>query len=116
MKRLALIVVALAFVLAGCKVDATVTVDMHDDGSGRGVSSPGYTIEAVKGTPTSVTYVSNLPAQHLFDNEVPDYMHAGSPVRMSTHLHGGHVLGSSDGNPSDGCVARYSASDVMTKW
>ena len=35
MKRLVLIVVALAFVLAGCKVDATVTVDMHDDGSGR---------------------------------------------------------------------------------
>ena len=35
MKRLALIVVALAFVLAGCKVDATVTVDLHDDGSGR---------------------------------------------------------------------------------
>ena len=71
----------------------------YDDGSGRGVTSPGYTIEVAKGTPTSVTYVNGLPAQHLFDNEVPDYMHAGSPVRMSTHLHGGHVAGSSDGNP-----------------
>ena len=71
----------------------------YDDGSGRGVTTPGYTIEVVKGTPTSVTYVNALPARHLFDNEVPDYMHAGSPVRMSTHLHGGHVAGSSDGNP-----------------
>ncbi|HEY7104987.1 MAG TPA: hypothetical protein VH986_01145 [Acidimicrobiia bacterium] len=34
MKRLALLVVALVVVLAGCKVDTTVTVDLHDDGSG----------------------------------------------------------------------------------
>ena len=27
----------------------------YDDGSGRGVTSPGYTIEVAKGTPTSVT-------------------------------------------------------------
>ena len=60
---------------------------------------PGYTFEVTKGTPTSVTYVNALPARHLFDNEVPDYMHAGSPVRMNTHLHGGHVAGASDGNP-----------------
>jgi spore coat protein A len=26
-------------------------------------------------------------------------MHAGSPVRMNTHLHGGYIAGSSDGNP-----------------
>ena len=71
----------------------------YDDGSGRGVTTPGYTFEVTKGTPTSVTYVNALPARHLFDNEVPDYMHAGSPVRMNTHLHGGHVAGASDGNP-----------------
>jgi spore coat protein A, manganese oxidase len=71
----------------------------YDDGSGRGVTTPGYTIEVLKGTPTSVTYVNALPARHLFDNEVPDYMHAGTPVRMNTHLHGGHVAGLSDGNP-----------------
>jgi spore coat protein A, manganese oxidase len=71
----------------------------YDDNSGRGVASPGYTIEVQKGTPTKVSYVNALPAQHMFDNEVPDYMHAGAPVRMNTHLHGGHVLGSSDGNP-----------------
>ena len=71
----------------------------YDDNSGRGVASPGYTIEVQKGTPTKVSYVNALPAKHMFDNEVPDYMHAGTPVRMNTHLHGGHVLGTSDGNP-----------------
>ena len=71
----------------------------YDDGSGRGVRSPGYTIEVQKGTATNVTYVNGLPNQHMFSSTVPDYMHAGSPVRMNTHLHGGHVAGSSDGNP-----------------
>jgi hypothetical protein len=33
-KRLSLVLVALALLLAGCKVDTTVTVDVHDDGSG----------------------------------------------------------------------------------
>jgi len=33
-KRLSLVLVALALLLAGCKVDATVTVDVHRDGSG----------------------------------------------------------------------------------
>ena len=34
MKRLAVLLVALVALLAGCKVDTSVTVDMHDDGSG----------------------------------------------------------------------------------
>jgi hypothetical protein len=34
MKRLVLLLVALVAVLAGCKVDTSVTVNMHDDGSG----------------------------------------------------------------------------------
>jgi spore coat protein A, manganese oxidase len=71
----------------------------YDDGSGRGMRSPGYTLEVQKGTPTTVTYVNGLPDRHMFDSVVPDYMHAGSPVRMNTHLHGGYVAGSSDGNP-----------------
>jgi hypothetical protein len=33
-KRLTLVLVALAFALVGCKVDTTVTIDVHDDGSG----------------------------------------------------------------------------------
>jgi spore coat protein A, manganese oxidase len=75
------------------------TVWGYDDGSGRGVRSPGYTIEVQKGTATNVTYVNGLPRDHMFASTVPDYMHAGSAVRMNTHLHGGYVAGSSDGNP-----------------
>jgi spore coat protein A len=71
----------------------------YDDFSGRGVRTPGYVIEVTKGTATRVDYVNALPATHMFSSEVPDYMHAGSPVRMNTHLHGGYVAGSSDGNP-----------------
>src|SRR4051812_20048671 len=71
----------------------------YDDGSGRGVRTPGYVIEVQKGTPTNVSYVNALPQQHMFSSEVPDYMHNGAPVRMHTHLHGGYVAGSSDGNP-----------------
>jgi spore coat protein A len=77
------------------------TVWGYDDGSGRGVRSPGYTIEVQKGTATNVTYVNGLPQDHMFASTVPDYMHAGSAVRMNTHLHGGYVAGSSDGNPYD---------------
>lgn len=75
------------------------TVWGYDDFSGRGVRSPGYVVEARRGTPTKVDYVNGLPSSHLFSSEVPDYMHAGSPTRMDTHLHGGYVAGSSDGNP-----------------
>jgi spore coat protein A, manganese oxidase len=71
----------------------------YDDNSGRGLASPGYTIEVQKGTATKVSFVNALPARHLFDNDVPDYMHSGTPVRMNTHLHGGYVAGASDGNP-----------------
>src|ERR1700750_983862 len=71
----------------------------YDDNSGRGLASPGYTIEAQKGTATKGRFVNALPAQRVFDSVVPDYMHAGTPVRMNTHLHGAHVAGSSDGNP-----------------
>jgi len=77
----------------------TTTMWGYDDGSGRGVRTPGYVIEARKGTATTVSYVNGLPAQHMFSSEVPDYMYAGKPVRMNTHLHGGYVAGSSDGNP-----------------
>jgi spore coat protein A len=75
------------------------TVWGYDDNSGRGVTSPGYTLEVQKGTATKVSFVNALPGQHLFDSVVPDSMHAPAPVRMNTHLHGGYVAGSSDGNP-----------------
>jgi spore coat protein A len=85
----------------------------YDDNSGRGVVSPGYTLEVKKGTPTKVSFVNALPAQHMFDNEVPDYMHAGTPVRMNTHLHGGYVAGSSDGNPYQG-PAEYRPGQIQS--
>jgi spore coat protein A len=75
------------------------TIWGYDDGSGRGVRTPGYVIEAQKGTATTVSYVNGLPNTHLFASEVPDYMYSGQPVRMNTHLHGGYVAGDSDGNP-----------------
>ena len=75
------------------------TIWGYDDFSGRGVRSPGYVVEVQKGTATTIDYVNGLPSAHMFSSEVPDYMHAGSPVRMNTHLHGGYVAGSSDGNP-----------------
>jgi spore coat protein A, manganese oxidase len=78
------------------------TVWGYDDNSGRGVTSPGYTLEVQKGTATKVSFVNALPGQHLFANEVPDYMHQPAPVRMNTHLHGGYVAGASDGNPYAG--------------
>jgi spore coat protein A len=85
----------------------------YDDNSGRGVASPGYTLEVQKGTATKVSFVNALPQSHLFDNEVPDYMYAGSPVRMNTHLHGGYVAGSSDGNPYDG-PAEYKPGQIQS--
>jgi spore coat protein A, manganese oxidase len=85
----------------------------YDDNSGRGVVSPGYTLEVQKGTATKVSFVNSLPATHMFANEVPDYMHAGAPVRMNTHLHGGYVAGSSDGNPYQG-PAEYQPGQTQT--
>jgi hypothetical protein len=49
-KRLALVLVALAFVLAGCKVDTTVTIDMEDDGSGVVTVAVRLDPEAVRAT------------------------------------------------------------------
>ena len=37
----------------------------YDDGSGRGVRSPGYVIEAKKGTPVTVDWVNGLPSEHI---------------------------------------------------
>ena len=34
----------------------------YDDNSGRGLTSPGYTVEVRKGTPTRIDYVNALPA------------------------------------------------------
>jgi len=48
MRRLSVLLVALVAVLAGCKVDTTVTIDVHDDGSGLVTVRATLDAEAVK--------------------------------------------------------------------
>ena len=69
----------------------------------------GPTIEAVKGTPTTVTYRNRLPLEHLFPipplpqvQEADQQMQgsqAAMDTRILTHLHGGHISAAADGNP-----------------
>src|SRR5215208_7336537 len=54
----------------------------------------GPTIEAVKGTPTSVSYLNDLPLEHLLEQES-----SVGQTRILTHLHGGHISDAADGNP-----------------
>ena len=53
MKRLVLVLVALVALVAGCKVDTTVTIDVRDDGSGRvtvAAQLDAAAVQAVEGT------------------------------------------------------------------
>jgi spore coat protein A len=69
----------------------------------------GPTIEAVRGTPTNVSYKNELPEQHLFPvpplpqlQEADQQMQvtqAAMDTRILTHLHGGHITDQADGNP-----------------
>jgi len=52
MRRLALLLVALVVALAGCKVDTTVTVDVHSDGSGVVTVKAALDPEAVRAAET----------------------------------------------------------------
>lgn len=82
---------------------------------------PGFTVEARRGTPTTVTYINNLPTpqnSHLeslltIDQTIhwADPLNTGSSMHMGSfqpyggtiptvvHLHGAEVLSSSDGAP-----------------
>jgi spore coat protein A len=61
----------------------------------------GPTIEAVKGTPTTVSYVNELPTTHLLKVDPTITQMKGKPQnsRILTHLHGGHISATADGNP-----------------
>jgi spore coat protein A len=69
----------------------------------------GPTVEAVKGTPTRVSYVNGLFGDHLFPipplpqvqeaNQQMDVSQAAMDTRILTHLHGGHISDTADGNP-----------------
>ena len=75
---------------------------------------PGFTIEAQQGTPTTVSYLNNLPLQpqlqqyltidqtlHWADplNEMGSFSPYAGPPPIVTHLHGGEVPSAFDGNP-----------------
>jgi FtsP/CotA-like multicopper oxidase with cupredoxin domain len=75
---------------------------------------PGFTIEAQRGTPTTVSYLNNLPLQpqlqqylaidqtlHWADplNEMGSFSPYSGPPPIVTHLHGGEVSSEFDGNP-----------------
>lgn len=84
-------------------------------------SSPGPTFEAVRGIPIMVKWVNQLTGRHLFavdptlhwanPNDMPmepprpwppfppGFSEAQAPVPVVTHLHGGEVPSSFDGNP-----------------
>lgn len=83
-------------------------------------STPGATIEAIRGIPVNVQWVNNLTEPHLFavdptlhwanPNNIPTpvpsfppfppgFLLAQSPVPIVTHLHGGEVRSDSDGGP-----------------
>jgi spore coat protein A, manganese oxidase len=65
-------------------------------------SYPGPTFEARKNKPITVEWVNNLPSTHLFtlDTTIEDSPPNYPDVRVSPHLHGGHVLSAFDGQPN----------------
>jgi len=85
----------------------------------RPIFSPGYTVEAFRNRPTTVTYVNNLPfPAHsrlellLTDDQTlhwADPLHRGmsytkvpykGPIPVSVHLHGGETPSAFDGTPN----------------
>jgi len=64
----------------------------------------GPTIVARKGTPTTVEYANKLPTKHLLNVDPTIAQMKGKPVnsRILTHLHGGHISSTADGNPYAG--------------
>jgi spore coat protein A, manganese oxidase len=75
----------------------------YDDGSGLAgqAGSFGMVILARTGTPVDATFTNGLPARYPGWIPVDTRLTpAGDAVRVMTHLHGGFVAGTSDGNPA----------------
>ena len=74
----------------------------YDDGV-HGTLYPGPTIEIKRGSapslPTTVEWVNDLPAEHLFPVDTRLTPGGISEPHTLTHLHGGFVSGADDGNP-----------------
>ena len=69
----------------------------------------GPTIEARKNTRTDVEYTNALPRKHLLNVDPTITQMKGKPLnsRILTHLHGGHISDTDDGNP-------YASPDIQT--
>jgi spore coat protein A, manganese oxidase len=75
----------------------------YDDGSGLGgqAGSFGMAVVARSGTPLEVSYTHHLPRRYPDWIPIDDRLTPlGNEVRVMTHLHGGFVAASSDGNPA----------------
>ncbi len=75
----------------------------YDDGSGLAgqAGSFGMAVVAQSGTPLTVNFTHNLPATYPHWLPVDTRLTPlGNQVRLMTHLHGGFVAASSDGNPA----------------
>lgn len=75
----------------------------YDDGSGLAgqAGSFGMAVVAQSGTPLQVTYTNNLPETYPAWIPVDTRLTPlGNQVQVMTHLHGGFVAGTSDGNPA----------------
>jgi len=81
----------------------------YDDGHGSlaaQAGSFGTVVAAQSGTPVTMSFTNNLPAQYPYWIPVDPNLTAfrdpddNVEVRVMTHLHGGFVSGESDGNPA----------------
>ncbi len=80
--------------------------------SGGGVTYPGPTFWAKEGFPVDVTWINNLPNNHLLPIDLS--IHVAHPhhwfghgIPTVTHLHGGHTESESDGLPDAWFTSNY---------
>ncbi|WP_266168727.1 multicopper oxidase family protein [Dyella subtropica] len=88
-------------------------------------SSPGPTLEAMRGEPLLVEWVNALPTRHFLpiDHAIHGADRSKPEVRTVTHVHGARVPADSDGWPEDGYAPGHSAlyhypnaQDAATLW
>ena len=92
---------------------------------GYGGSSPGPTIETMRGEPVLVEWVNALPEQHFLpiDHSIHGAERSKPDVRTVAHVHGARAPAGSDGYPGDWFAPGHSAvyhypngQDAATLW
>jgi spore coat protein A len=71
----------------------------YNDGVEKSGGYLGPTIEIQKNSTTTVNFTNRLPSTHLLPVDPEVAGSRGTTPRILTHLHGGFVTGTSDGNP-----------------